>query len=154
MIYTATPAGWFTSNFNLQGHGHTALLGFNWIGEQGEAVIDSIGCQISKTGLLNPVWSLNVEGQAIATARKPSMFTSQFEIEGPNGLMTLQRGHALGRLFLLKQGTELVATIKPAGWFTRTLNLEVYNPELEFPVLSFVVWLKLLLIRRNQKNNS
>jgi len=154
MLYTAVPAGWFTSNFNLTGHGHTASLEFNWIGEQGKAVVDGIECQISKEGLINAVWSLNVEGQKIATARKPSMFTSQFEIEGPTGLMILQRGHAFGRLFLLKQGTELIATIKPAGWFTRTLNLEVYNTELEFPVLTLVVWLRLLLIRRDQKHNS
>lgn len=139
MLYTATPVGWFSSNYNLTGHGHTALLGFNWIGESGSTVIDGIECPISKEGLLNPVWSLNVAGQPMATARKPSLFTTQLEIETPNGQLTLSRGHAFGHLFMLKRGTELIATIKPAGWFTRTKAIELYVTDVEFPVLAFAV---------------
>lgn len=154
MIYTATPVSWFSSNFTLTGHGHRAELCFNWVGEQGKTVIDGVECPIRKSGLLDPTWSLEVQGQVLSLAKKPSLFRTKMEIETAEGTVSLERGPMLSRSFFLKRGTELIASLKPTGLFTRKIEIELYVLDLDFPSLAFVCWLRLLLARREQQSQS
>lgn len=154
MIYTATPIAWYSTNFHLAGGEHKALLSFNWLGEQGTAVIDDIECQIRKQGIMNPEWSLEVNGQAISIARKTSVFTSTFEIESPRGLLILKRTSMIGWKFSLESADDWLASIDRTGWFSRKLILDVFDPELDFPIITFACWLRLLIIRRENNRKT
>lgn len=153
MIYTATPTAWYSFNFHLTGGEHRAILGFNWFGEQGTVIVDDVECQIRKQGILNPEWRLEVDGQAICVARKTGIFTSTFEIESPRGNLIFKRASMFGWKFSLESAEGLLASIDRAGVFTRKLTLNVFDPELEFPIIALVCWLRLLMIRRENNRN-
>jgi len=153
MLYTAAPAGWFTWNYKLWGEGNSALLCFNWFGEQGKATINGIECQIRKQGIISPEWSLEVDGKSLSVARKTSMFTHTFQIESPQGLLTLKQAGMIGTKYSLESSDDWLASIDRAGMMTPNLTLEVYDKNLEFPIVAFTCWLR-LLIRRRDNNNS
>jgi len=51
----------------------------------------------------------------------------------------------LARSIVSQQNSTIVA---------RAFNIEVTHHELEFPILAFACWIRLMLHRRNQQNNS
>ena len=153
--YSCTPVSWFSSNFILKGAGHTAHLNFNWFGEQGTSLIDGIDCSIRKQGFFSPTWTLELGGQPIATAAKPSFFSANHTIEAPTGQLTLRRWGFFTTAMVLESEAGKIATIKPAsGFFTRAFVVEVTHLDLDFPILAFACWIRLMLHRRNQQNNS
>lgn len=125
MDYSCTPIAWYSSNFLLQGTDHSALLAFNWFGEQGTITIDGVECRIRKQGLFSPQWTLEVQNQSIAIAKRSGMFTQGFQIEGPQGIMTLNPVSIISRNYCIRSGQEVLATLAPTGIFTRSLSIEV-----------------------------
>ena len=83
-------------------------------------LLDGTELMVRKHGAFSGHWTLEVEGRAIASAKKVNAFTRSFVIEDANDTMTLEPVSALGRSFRLEVGGEEVAAIRPIHAFTRT----------------------------------
>jgi len=143
-----TPKGICSWNFSLQGEGHRASLEFNWTGEQGVITADGLRLEVCKHGVFSGHWTLDREGEAVASAQKSTPFTRTFEIESPIGSLVLRAESAFGRSFRVERSGDLLATISPAHLFTRRATIETRAEHVDFPTLAFSFWLAVLTWRR------
>lgn len=154
MILRCTPAGIFSWNFYLEGEGHRASLGFDWLVEQGTITADDVEHRVSKHGALSGYWTLERAGQEIASGKKASPFSRTFELQAPNGSLTLRAESPLGRSFRLERSGDLLATFCPHHPFTRRSTIETFVEDLDFSTICLSFWLAVVTWRRRRQNNS
>jgi hypothetical protein len=92
------------------------------------------------------------EGHTIARADKPSAFRSTFNVTYADRNYTLKKESLVGRSFILLEGERETGSIR-AGLLTRKAAVSL--PEgMPKPVQLFVVWLAILLWRRESDSSA
>lgn len=142
------PRGLCSWDFLLDGEGHQATLEFNWLSEQGAVTADGTRLEIRKHGVLSGHWTLEHEGNEVASAQKSNAFSRTFEIQDPSGHLVLRAVSALGRSFHLERSGEVVATVSPDHLFTRRATIEILAEQWDLPTVCFSFWLVVLTWRR------
>ena len=149
-----TPQGICSWNFNLEGDGHRGTVELGLIGEQGAISADGMNFDILKHGVLSGRWTLNHEGNEVASVQKVSAFKRTFEIEDPGGSLLLRADSAFGRSFRLERAEELVATYRADHLLTRRGKIEIVADQWDSPTVFFSFWLVALMWRRASQNNN
>jgi hypothetical protein len=148
------PRGICSWNFVLDGAGHQGILELGWMGEQGAITVDGIPFDIQKHGMFSGRWTLNHEGQEVASAQKSTAFTRTFEIQDPSGELVLRAESALGRSFRLERSDDVIATVRPDHAFTRRASIEILTKQWDLPTVYFSFWLVALMWRRAAQSNN
>ena len=148
------PRGICSWNYLLEGEGHRGTLESAWIGEQGAITVDAIAFEIQKQGVFSGCWTLEHEGQEVASARKSSAFARTFEIQDPSGDFVLRATSPLGRSFRLERPEEVIATFCPDHAFTRRATIEISVAKWDLPTVYFSFWLVVLMWRRASQSSS
>jgi hypothetical protein len=148
------PQGWFSWNFKVLEHGSpVAEIDMSSWGERGELAIAGAMYRTYRERALGGLFILESNGAQVATAEKPSAFQRSFSLahEGKNYI--LKAASSFGRKFVLLdgEGNREIGSIRPAGVFTRKATLELPD-ELPLPVRVFVLWLTLILWKRQSED--
>jgi hypothetical protein len=141
------PKGLCSWDFSLAGEGHHASLEFNWKGEQGVITADGIPFDVRKHGVFSGHWTLDHDGQSVASAEKSSAFTRSLEIRGAEDILLLRAESALGRSFRIERSAEVIVTIRPDHVFTRRATIETLGQKWDFRLVCFAFWLVVLMWR-------
>jgi len=139
------PIGICSWNYQLEGDGHWAKVGYDW-GERGEIIVDGTRLWIEKLGIMNSSWWLKSGDRDVAVARKTSIFSRTFEGSGPAGEFRLVAHSGFGRTMLLTMPGTSGAVISPDHAFTRRATIT--GDVSDFTTLCFGFWLTGLMWRR------
>ena len=82
--------------------------------------------------MLSGRWTLDQEGQEVASGQKSSVFSRTFEIQDQQNSFVLRAEFPLGRSFRLEGASDETATIKPDHPFTRRATIEPVSDGWEF----------------------
>lgn len=148
------PQGICSWNYTLETAGRHATTELLGLGEQGAVTVDGVRLDVRKQGMFSGRWTMEHEGNEVASAHKSSAFKRSFVLEDPSGRLDLRAESALGRTFLLEQDGRLVAAIRPDHPFTRRTTIEVKSESWDLPTVVFSFWLVLLMWRREAQSSS
>ena len=142
------PQGWFGWNFDvLDNDRKLAEIKTSTLPESGTISLDGASYRACREGMFSGEFFLESDGQTIARADKPSAFRSSFDITYFDRSYTLKKESLVGRSFILLEGDREAGSIRPEGLLTRKATVSLPE-EMPRPVQLFVVWLAILLWRR------
>jgi hypothetical protein len=150
----AVPKTWFSWDFTIfEGDRPVADIDISWWRERGRLVVRDESYAVYREGLLSGAFVLEAEGRVLARADKPSAFLRSFVVEHEGRSYTLRARSPFRRELVLLLGSEEVGSISPDGFFTRRATVSL--PEaLALPVRVFLVWLTLILWKRDSESSS
>lgn len=144
------PDNAFSWNYFLSGDGHQAYWDKKWSGEQCSVLIDGVLHEIRKHGAGSGQWSLERDGKVIASARKVSMWRRSFVVSTSSGMLRLMSHGMFDRSFFVGRGKKVIGSILPVGVFSRKVDMDIDDPDVDFPLAVFLFWLVILIWRRSQ----
>jgi hypothetical protein len=147
-VLQLVPQGWLGWNFDVLDNGHKiAEIKTSTLPESGKLSIEGASYRAWREGMFSGDFFLGSEVQTIASAQKPSAFRSSFNITHFDKSYTLKKESLVGRSFILLEGDREAGSIRPEGILTRKATVSLPE-EIPRPVQLFVIWLAILLWRR------
>ena len=145
------PMRWFSWDFTVERDGRAvAELDISWWRERGELTIAGQTYAIAREGLIAGDFRMTaVDHSVVATACKPSVLRRRFDIVYRGHTVVLEARSAWRRTMDVLLDGRAVGAITPAGAWTRRASAELPDA-LPLPVQVFVVWLAVLLWKREQ----
>jgi hypothetical protein len=125
----------------------------NWLREHGTFTADGEAFEVRKHGVMSGQWSLEQNGQTVASALKTNVFKRVFEVKGTFGTFDLRAQRFYGRMFVIETANQPVATIRPKNIFTRRATIELERPETSLAAVVFMFWLALVTWRRTRRRD-
>ena len=142
------PQSWFAWNFDvLENDRPIAEIKTSSLRESGTISIDGPSYSAYREGLLSGDFILEQNGQPLVRAQKPSAFLNSFNVEHSGRSFTLQKESLIGRSFVLMEGNCQTGSIQAKGFLTRKADVDLPQ-DMPMPVRVFVLWLAILLWRR------
>jgi len=129
-------------------------LALNGIGEQGAIRLEGVQFEVRKHGMFSGYWTLDHEGNEVASGQKSTAFGRTFAIQDPSGDLILRAESAIGRSFRLERSGEIIATMVPDHILTRRATIDIRTETWDFPTVCFSFWLVALMWRRAAQSNS
>ena len=143
------PKSWTSWNFDvLAGGSVMAEIDVSWWRERGELRVDGCGYVVYREALMSGAFILQSDSTQLARAQKPTWMSRLFVIEHGQKTYTLKSASWLGRAFVLLENGQEVGSVVPQGMLTRKACVTLPN-ELPKPVQAFVIWLTVLLWKRD-----
>ena len=153
MQYRCLPIGLCSWDFRImRDQTIVACTRHDWMTEQGSIEIDTKTLAVVKHGVMSGEWSINVGGEAIATAIKPNPFTRRFELTASEKSYELA-AVAMSRCFNLKQDGTTVASIAPDHPFTRRSSIQA-DDSMPIELTAFAFWLAVLCWQRDASSDA
>ncbi len=148
------PQSWLAWNFDVLDNDHPiAEIRASSLRESGTISIDGLSYSAYREGLLSGDFILEQNGQTIARAQKPSAFLNSFEIQYSDRGYMLKKESLIGRSFVLLEGDCQTGSIHAKGFLTRKADIDLPD-DMPMPVKVFVMWLAILLWRREANASS
>lgn len=149
MALKAVPTRWWSWTFSVFDDGREiAELSFACLREAGALrFCDSI-YRIYRQGMFSGSFILETNGQITAYAEKPSALLRSFRVHHAGKMYTLEAERAFRRKFVLRKADSVTGTISPERALARDVQIDLPT-ELPLPVRLFMVWLTLLLWKRD-----
>ena len=126
-----------------------ADLDVSWWGEKGILTIEGTTYRVYREAPMSGDFILEQAGSVLARAEKPSLFLRRFLIRHAGREYTLQRKSVFRRSYVLLDGSREIGSLAPESLFTRKAAADL-PLDLPLPVRMFVVWLTVILWRRDQ----
>ncbi|HEX4964068.1 MAG TPA: hypothetical protein VF173_24800 [Thermoanaerobaculia bacterium] len=142
----AIPKFWFSWNFNvLEGSIPVADIDMSWWREKASLTIQGRPYTVYREGLMSGAFILENEEGVVARASKPSAFRDSFDVEHSGREYKLSYAH--GREFLFLENRRKVGSVARTRMLSRRTDVDLPE-DLPLPVKVFVVWLALILWKR------
>jgi hypothetical protein len=153
-MLTATPRHWFSWDYALATeHDHLADIDISCWREKGTLTIEGQQYAVYRERPMSGKFVLESGGAIVASAQKPSSLRRRLLIEHAGRHYELKPRDMFTRTYVLREGTAVVGTLSATGLFTRRMNVDL--PEtLPLPVRVFVVWLTVILWKRDAAASS
>ncbi|MDD9894258.1 MAG: hypothetical protein OXU24_00545 [Gammaproteobacteria bacterium] len=150
----AVPQSLFSRDYDvLENSRKIADIDMAWWGERADVLIDNTTYKIDKQGFIKQTFSLLQGSQVLATARKESLLSREYVVEIGGTRYYLKRKSWLHRAMSLSNDITSLGVIRPRGFLKRGTIVDLPE-EITLPVKVFVIWLVLLLWRREKNNNA
>jgi len=145
------PMRWFSWDFAVERDGReVAELDISWWRERGALTITGQTYAIAREGLIAGDFRMTApDHSVVATASKPSVLRRRFDIVCRGHTVVLEARSAWRRTMDVLLDGRAVGAITPSGAWTRRASAELPDA-LPLPVQVFVVWLAVLLWKREQ----
>lgn len=145
------PLRWFSWDFAVERDGQAvAALDIAWWRERGELTIGDATYTITREGFVTSDFRMTAsDGTVVAAATKPSMLRRRFEIVHAGHTISLEARSAWGRTMDVQVDGRAVGAITPASAWSRRAIADLPDT-LPSPVQVFVLWLAVLLWKRDQ----
>jgi hypothetical protein len=146
-----SPMRWFSWDFTVERDDRVvAELDISWWRERGALLVDREAFSIVREGVISSDFRMTAsDGTVVATASKPSVLRRCFEVVHAGHTVTLGARSAWGRTMDVHLDGRAVGAITPAGAWSRRAFADL-PASLPLPVQVFVVWLAVLLWKREQ----
>jgi hypothetical protein len=142
------PTGWFSWDFTIsEGSRPVAEFDISWWRERGELTVQGSTFRVSREGMLSGDFLLESDRGILARATKPSVLRRSFTVQSGTKTYTLQARSAFRRSFVLLDDDREVGAIAPHSAWTRRASANLPT-DMPLPVQVFLVWLTLLLWKR------
>lgn len=150
-MLTAVPHHWFSWDFSLFNKGESvAEIDMSSWREKGSVTVSNSTYRVYREGLFSGEFILESNGTVHARARKPSAMTRRLVINVGGSEFELRPRSALSRKFHLLSGGAVVGTLSPGGFLSCRMHIDL-SEDLPLPIRAFVVWLALLLWKRESE---
>jgi len=146
-MLTCLPQGICSSNFRVPEAGNAEVT-FTSFGRGGAIRLGAMEYLVSEEGLLKPTWHLSLNGQSVATLRRPTVFKNVHELESSNGILQIVRPDRLQQRYEFRRGEAVVGTIVKVHPFTRRTIIEC-QPDVPVVDQLFAFWLLAILWRES-----
>jgi hypothetical protein len=148
-MLTAAPRSWFSWDFTLAaGEERLAEIDISWWREKGVLTIANKPYRVYREAPLIGAFVMESDGIVLARAEKPSALRRRMLVEHAGTRYELKPLRSFSRDFQLLAGTEVVGTLSASGLLSRRMNIALPE-ELPLPVRVFVVWLTVILWKRD-----
>jgi len=153
-VLQLVPESWLTWNYDLlDGDRLIAGIRVSSLPESGTFSIDGSSYSARRAGIFSGEYTLELNGQIIARAQKPSAFVNSFEIQYSDKRYALKKESFIGRSFVLLDGDRQIGSIQAKGFLSRKADVELPE-EIPLPIKVFILWLGILLWRREANASS
>jgi len=148
-MLTAVPRHWHSWGFSLtEGGKSVADIDISSWREKGQLTISNVPYRVYRRSPFRGTFILESKGTVIARARKSNFFSRRMTIEYGKVKYELKPASIFSRRFHLISGKAVVGRLSPNRWFSRRMNIHL-SENLPLPVSTFVVWLTLLMWKRD-----
>lgn len=145
----ATPNSIFTWDFTIRRDGHlVAEVDPTWFGERARATVAGEPYSLTRECLMEGTFAMRSAGRVVARARKPSAFSSTFEVELPGRRLELRAASVWGHTFEVFEGGAPLGRIAPVSWLGREAVIDLPD-EIPPHEQVFLFWLVLVLWQRS-----
>ncbi len=124
-----------------------------WFREAGSFSLDNRTFDLGREGRMGGDFFVSSGGRKLARADKPSAWYRRFSVRVAGTKYVLQARSSFSRKFDLLQGTRRVGSIEPTSIWTRRATADLPE-ELPLEVRVFLIWLVLVLWRRQRNSSS
>ena len=146
------PTHWYSWDFKVEDEFRpVAGIDTNRWREKGSLTIGGTTYDMYREAPMSGAFVLEHAGSVLARAEKPSFFRREFVIQHADREYTLRRESMFRRAFVLLDGSRQVGRVAPQSAFTRQAAADL-PPALPLPVRLFIVWLTVILWRREQNS--
>ena len=149
-MLTAIPRHWFSWDVTLfEKDRSLAEIDMSAWREKGEVTVANTTYRVFREGLFSGDFVLEGNGLVVARAEKPSATTRRVVLTfGSTHFELKPRFTLFSRTFNLLAGRQVVGTLSPRGFLSRRMDIEL-SEDLPLPIKVFVVWLTVLLWKRD-----
>jgi hypothetical protein len=149
MTLKAKPRKWWSWTFSvLDDRREIAELSFGCLREAGALRFSDSIYRIYRQGRFSGPFILETNGQITAYAEKPSALHRSFTVHHAGKMYTLEAESAFRRKFVLRKADSVTGSISPERALARDVQVDLPT-DLPMPVRLFMVWLTLLLWKRD-----
>jgi hypothetical protein len=142
-----TPHSVFSWNYSVSGLAlGTAQLTFESFSDQGFIAFGETRLRVRKEGWINPRWTLEHDGNAVAFAKKRGMFGRSFDLICREGALLLKPQTLITRGYDILLEDTVVGAIEPEHLLTRKARVECEVTVSEITQL-FCFWLVAMVWR-------
>jgi len=146
------PTYWYSWNFRVTDGSRTvADIALSWWREKGRMTIDGATYRVYREAPMSGAFVLEHAGGVLARAVKPSVLRREFIVRHAGRELTLRSRSMFRRAFVLLDDSREVGSIAPRSAFTRSAAADLPD-DLPLPVRAFIVWLTVILWRREQNS--
>lgn len=148
------PNHWFTWNCQVLEDGvPVASIYFAAWGEAGELSIEGSHYRVYRESPFSGQFFLEENGNCIASAEKPNPLFRLFSVNSAGSQYELKAQSPFGRMFVLQEYGQAIGSIYPEHTFTRKAIVDL-PASIPLTVRIFMVWLVMILWRRQQRQSS
>jgi hypothetical protein len=148
MHMTVAPKSWYSWDFSVTSGDRTlAVLDLSAWRERAEIRIGDITHRVYRQGLLGD-FIIEAGGRELARATKPSAFRDKMVLHFGGKDYTLRKPSIWRRGFVLMDGERQIGSISPESVWTLRSAADLPS-DWPVPIKSFVIWLVILLWKRN-----
>lgn len=148
-MLTAIPRHWLSWDFTLVNEGKAlAEIDTSSWREKGTLTVSNTVYRVYREGLFSGAFVLENNGTVLARAEKASALSRRLIIDVDGARFELRPRAMFSRGFQLLEGNEVVGTLSPGGFLGRRMKVEL-SESLPLPIRAFMVWLAVLLWRRD-----
>jgi hypothetical protein len=145
---TIVPRHWYSWDFDLtDGNRPLAGLEMSRWREKGVLTVDGVDHRVYREGLMSGEFILERDGVVLARATKPSAFRNAFELNFGGWKYTLRKKSMWSRSFVVEGGEREIGSLVPKSMWSRRARVTL-PPDWPLPVRAFVIWLTLILWKR------
>jgi hypothetical protein len=141
------PKSWVSWDFIVERNGQPlTLIDMAWVREAAEVEIGGVACRFYRKGMLGD-FVMEVDGQPVVRATKPSAFTRRFRVTYQGHSYILQAASPFTRRFVLLDGEQEIGQVKTDNPFSRKASV-TFPDDVPAEVQVFLIWLVVLLWKR------
>ena len=145
---TVAPTNWYSWDFRVMNGDRTlAVLDLSSWRERAEIQIEDRTHRVFRERAMSGDFILEMGGQILARATKPSVFRETMIIRADGREYTLRKLSVWRRAFVLMDGDRQIGSISPDSVWTRHATADL-PADWPLPVKAFAIWLVIILWRR------
>jgi hypothetical protein len=146
----AEPTRWWASTYAVREDGVPLTeLSFRALREGGRFVLGGVPYTLRRERMAGDFLLEGLDGAEVARARKPSAFRRRFELRHQGGALRIEPTSGWGRRYRVVDGGRQVGEVRRRSAFRRQVDTDLPD-DLPRPVQVFVLWLVLLMFRRDE----
>ena len=148
MALKAIPKGWWSWTFRIfDDEAWIGEIAFSWMREAGEVKLAGTNYRLYRQRTFGGLFVLEKNGETIAQAEKPSALARSFNVYHGGKIYTLAAESIFRRKFVVREAGSIIGSIAPERALCRDARIDL-PVTLPLPVRLFMVWLTLLLWKR------
>jgi len=154
MRMTMEPRRWYSWDYTVKSGDRTvAVLDCASWRVRGEIVIGDVTHRVFREGAMSGDFIIEAGGRELARATKPSAFRDTIVVHYGRRHFTLRKPSLWRRGFALMDGERQIGAISPESAWTRRATADL-PPDVPVPIQAFVVWLVILLWKRDAQSSA
>jgi hypothetical protein len=152
MTMTMAPTRWYSCDYRVTNGDRTlASLNLSSWRERAEIRIGDLTHRVFRERAMSGDFVLEVGGQILARATKPSAFRDTMIIHSGGREYTLRKPSVWRRVFVLMDGDRQIGSIAPDSAWTRRATADL-PADWPMPINAFVIWLVIILWKRDSNS--